>query len=422
MSLFRFAGILVLASVLGNPVLAQSAEDNSNLPLYKMVRSLQNVQDSIARGDQGAVEMQRFMLGEIDKRLRNIAPSDFDDERNVDAAMLYAMSGGNPVTLDLLVSRDARGNFDTRVTNALLMYLTGKGSMATKSLDETVPEYKTTAIGPYLALISANSIMQKSPEKALQYFDWARLVLPGTIVEEAALRRSLLITTKSNDLEKSLVIARRYISRFPQSPYAAQVADQIVALVNSHVGKISDEQIAEVLAGLDVKRRQEVYLRIARVATLSGADELARSSAENAIKLSENSDDTQMKLGKLYLGLSTISTGDIEKAKSAFADVPPEVLGPAEKRLMDAGQYIISEMEKPAFPESLAQGQTSNISSMVNGKDQVAHLGGPSEADSKSTTENSDHGDEGPEAYKTLLTKGRAQLDEIDALIKKGDL
>lgn len=59
-----------------------------------MLRSLQFVQDSVVRGDHSAADMQRFLLTRIDKRLRTAAPSDFEDPRNVDAALIYTMSGG----------------------------------------------------------------------------------------------------------------------------------------------------------------------------------------------------------------------------------------------------------------------------------------------------------------------------------------
>jgi chemotaxis protein MotC len=37
---------------------------------YSMLRSLQFVQDSVAKGDHSATEMQRFLLQTIDERLK----------------------------------------------------------------------------------------------------------------------------------------------------------------------------------------------------------------------------------------------------------------------------------------------------------------------------------------------------------------
>src|SRR6478609_6092213 len=105
---------------------AVRAEEQEDLVPYKMLRSLQFVQDSVVLGDHSAAEMQRFMLGTIDQRLRTIDQSVFDDDRNVDAALIYAMSGGNPETLEYLVARDVNGHFDNRISDVLRKYLSGK--------------------------------------------------------------------------------------------------------------------------------------------------------------------------------------------------------------------------------------------------------------------------------------------------------
>ncbi len=62
--------LLALALAIASPAVAAD-EDQANLAPYKMLRSLQFVQDSVALGDHSAAEMQRFMLGTIDQRLRS---------------------------------------------------------------------------------------------------------------------------------------------------------------------------------------------------------------------------------------------------------------------------------------------------------------------------------------------------------------
>lgn len=437
---------------------AKQEDIDPTLPIYKLVRSLEDVQDKIVAGDLKAADMQRFLIGMIDRRLRTAGPDDFSDLRNVDAAMIYAMSGGNPATLDTLISHDARGNFDTRLTNALLMYLGGKGGSANKTLDEIVPEYRTTAIGPYLALVAANVVMQKKPDIALKYFDWARLALPGTIVEEAALRRSLIITVKQNNIESSIRLARLYLSRFPNSPYAAQVADQVVTLIDAHYDKIGNDRISQTLVWLDAPRQQDVYLRIARKAAVTGRFEFAHWAAGNALALSAGKDDNPAKLAQLYLNLSSVPTADIAEVKSAFDKIPDEILGPDERRLRDAGAFILSEVEKPASLESLTQAPPA-ITKTENDavakpeppkggeapppKEAKPPAGQPAEAKppaakppaqqtaakpAAATPAAAKPGEAKPQeasdakdGIDTFLTDSQAQLKAIDELMKKGD-
>ncbi|MGG2474968.1 chemotaxis protein MotC, partial [Rhizobium sp. BR5] len=159
------------------------SQSQDNLMPYAMLRSLQFVQDSVAMGDHSASEMQRFLLQTIDERLKSAPSAIFKDPRNVDAALIYAMSGGNPATLELLVARDVDGNFDSRVADILRKYLSGKGTLVAQGIAAMVPEYRGKRIGAYLALIGGNVTIPRDPLAALGFYDIARLEAPGTIVE-----------------------------------------------------------------------------------------------------------------------------------------------------------------------------------------------------------------------------------------------
>ena len=187
---------------------------------YKLIRSLQFVQDAVVKGDHSAMEMQRYLLEVIDERLRAADQRVFDDPRNVDAALIYAMSGGNPETLDLLALQDKFGNFDNEVTTVLRAYLDGRAAQTKTTLEEIVSIYRDSVIGPYLALVAANVTAGMNDGSSLELFDWARLTAPGTLVEEAALRRSLFIATRKGLVDKALDYANRYARRFIKSPYA----------------------------------------------------------------------------------------------------------------------------------------------------------------------------------------------------------
>ncbi|URK88518.1 hypothetical protein LP421_15445 [Rhizobium sp. RCAM05350] len=65
--------LLLCACAIGAaPIMAAHAQGSEDLPPYKMLRSLQAIQDAIVLGDHSAAEMQRFMLAAIDKRLQGV--------------------------------------------------------------------------------------------------------------------------------------------------------------------------------------------------------------------------------------------------------------------------------------------------------------------------------------------------------------
>nr|WP_246752890.1 chemotaxis protein MotC [Sinorhizobium sp. BG8] len=355
------SALIVVAAGLSAATPARSQGEDDLAP-YKMIRSLQYVQDTVVLGDHSAMEMQRFLISTIDERLRTADPSIFRDPRNVDAALVYAMSGGNPETLDILAKNDIAGHFDSRITDAIRSYLGGRGSVTSKSLAETFPEYKQSPIGAYLALVSANSVIRKDPALALKYFDWARLTAPGTIVEEAAVRRSIYAATNAGWSDKALAYSNRYARRFLHSPYASQFADLFVKLSVDNFEKMKEEDILEVLSFMDSPRRREIYLRMARLAAISGKNRLATLSAERAHELAEDGEGVPKALADLYSGLATVSSADVSQAMETIISIPDEKLSTKDRALKAAARAVAEQvLREPVAEEDQAAEESPEL-------------------------------------------------------------
>lgn len=415
-STFLVAGALtvLLAQAVGAQQQAEGLEP------YQMLRSLQFVQDTVVMGDHSAAEMQRFMLSALDKRLRTINPSAFDDPRNVDAALIYAMSGGNPATLEFLVAKDVSGNFDTRVADALRKYLAGKGMLAANSLSKMVPEYRNQRIGPYLALVAGNVTVTKSPTEALSFYDWARLTAPGTIVEEAALRRSVAIAVEADLPEKALFYARQYARRFVFSPYASQFADLFVRLVVAHFGTIHVEDIDGTLEVMNDDRSREIYLRIAREATIAGKNELARHAAQRAAERGKDLPARDETLARLFGGVAKLPDGKAQDAARILSQIPDAALTPEDRALRAAAQRVVEEVLRPPVAESFGQDDSGTVKNDISGETVSAVSGddkaGQAAAPGSSARAGAQKLD--PD-FQTYVDRGRSTLNAIDDLLKE---
>lgn len=419
---------------------AQNMED---LAPYKMIRSLQYVQDTVVMGDHSAMEMQRFLLSTIDERLRTADPSIFADPRNVDAALVYAMSGGNPETLELLAKNDVSGHFDQRITESVRNYISGRGAASTRTVAEIFPEYKNLEIAPYLALVSANSVLRKDPNLALTYFDWARLIAPGTIVEEAALRRSIYVAEQNGMVDKGVAYASRYARRFLHSPYASQFADLFVKLAVENFEKIGEETIQEILSFMDEPRQREVYLRMARLSAISGKSRLAAVAAERAQALTGDGDEGPRTLADLYSGLASISSSDVTQAMERLSAIPDDDLSAKDRALKEAARQIAEEVLRPPVltldapvpePEPVAAsaaGQDApdpaeNVSedermSPIAVAAEPAAQDPASDASASPTPEETAIGEPqkaADPAFDGFVATGRSKLDEIDKLLE----
>ena len=69
----------------------------------------------------------------------------------------------------------------------------------------------------------ARSVLEtkRDPKAAIAVLDWARLVAPGGLVEEAALRREIALLAEAQDTPRVALLTRQYATRFGASLYAA---------------------------------------------------------------------------------------------------------------------------------------------------------------------------------------------------------
>lgn len=424
----RYSLTLTLALGVMTPGLGHA--DDKNLPPYKMLRSLQFVQDSVVLGDHSAEEMQRFMLSTLDDRFRAVDRSVFDDARNVDAALVYAMSGGNPATLEFLMSRDIDGNFDNRVADVLRKYLNGKGLLVVKTLADTAKEYRDKKIGPYLSLVAANVMSAKDPKAALKLYDWARLTSPGTIVEEAALRRSMALATEAKMVPESLAYSQRYARRFLHSPYASQFADLFVQLVVDHNTEIKPQDIIDTLAFMDAPRQREVYLRIARRATIAGKNDLARMASAQAAAIPSDGSDSFQQLANFYGGVANVSTAKVDAAVRNIEQMPDGELNKRDRALRDAARMVADEVTRLPEPQSLTQVSPANSAGEETQHDAAAGMSTPGTngpaavvvgqgATPQVAQTREGGGQDADSSFNTFVTAGQSKLDALDGLLKQ---
>lgn len=435
MKALRKRFLVIASAMLAASVSSVARAGEEELAPYKMLRSMQFIQDSVVRGDHSAGEMQRYILGAIDKRLRAVDSSVFEDPRNVDATLIYTMSGGNPATLEYLVARDVQGYFDNRVTEVLRKYLNGKGTLISKTLADMQKEYADKAIGPYLALVAGNILMNSKPEEALKMYNWARLTAPGTIVEEAALRRSMSIAVGTGLTKEGLNYSNAYARRFLHSPYASQFADLFVSLAVENVHTIGIEKIRDTVTVMDPDRQLATYLRIARQATIAGELELARMASEEASKIKNATAKDKGVLASFYSGVADISSGNTAKAAEGLDLVPDSALSPRDKLLRDAAKAIAEQVLKAPDPESLAQDNSPKQDHGSQGIDGNApgHDGpeagqeigqDPLQVAAQTTAPGTDQAppSQPDPAIDPIVTSARSKLGEIDKLLEKDSL
>ncbi|MEW9804465.1 chemotaxis protein MotC [Mesorhizobium sp. ZMM04-5] len=419
MTRWSLAGLLVLGTAL--PASAETdaaaALEPQQLEPYQIVRSLELVQDRLAGGDHASQPMQRKLLEMIDARFATRESARFENELNRRALLIYAMSGGNPATLEAGLAHLGKDDPNRLLGEKILLYVNGKPNEALEAFASVDPMTYSPDVGMYVALVKGSMMAEAEPGKALPMLDRARLLGPGTLVEEAALRRSISVAVTLGDTKRFLRYAEQYVRSYLHSPYASQFADTFVAGVVALQDKVDRRAVVDLAAMMEPEQEKVIYLRIARRAAIDGLIDLAAFAATQA---EEMADDPR---AELYASLSLVTSGEIDNVLERLSRIDRERLSENDRRLLDAASAIAAELTAGTKPAG-AQSQARPIRSV--GPEPVITAAGDETA--KTTPVPSRSRSPGPgrgvdasvEKAEAMVAATRAKLADIDKLI--GDM
>lgn len=337
----RYMTVAIVGSVLLGARPGVSAAGETLQP-YQLVRSLQLVQDRIAAGDHAALPMQGKLLEMVDARLRTATPDVFKEPRNFRALMVYGMSGGNPTTVKVAASRLELDASSHAIAGAVIDYLNGRPSAAIAGLAAIDPMQLPSDLGAFLALVKGSLLAADQPVEALALLDKARLLSPGTLVEEAALRRSVAIAINQGDASRFALASTQYARRFLYSPYASQFADAFVAGVIALYEVVGQDRVVGITSMMDPEREKVIYLRIARRAAIEGLKDLSAFASARAERGRDGDTDDPRAL--LYASLSTVTSATVEDVRAKLDAIDRSRLSESDQQLFDAAKAIARGM------------------------------------------------------------------------------
>lgn len=336
-----------------------AVSEGKQLSPSQMVRALQLVQDRVADGDHAALPIQRKLLEMIDQRLRTATEEEMVEPAQFRALLIYSMSGGNPTTLETLMSRMRLGEADARKCIGILSYLKGGTQAAASALEKIEPMQENPELGAFLALVKGSVLVQEKPADALKYLEQARLISPGTLVAEAALRRSMPLLIAAKDAKRFLIASDQYVRNFLRSPYASQFADALVAGVIELHETIDRDRLVAVVDQMSPEQQQVIYLRIARRSAIDGLKDLsefASKRAEAAAAAARNLDDPR---ALLYATLARVATVPPEQLQADLKRIDRSRLSSGDIKLLDAvttvGDEMLAPLPEVALPEPVAE-------------------------------------------------------------------
>lgn len=250
-------------------------------PPYQLVRMLTALQDDIARGSGAALRAQRVLAGRIEENFRRTPPGQWADLRNARALIIYALSGGRPALVRAVAGDASLPDHYGRLLSGALAYLEGRADDARRHFDAVGATRLDASIRGSVLLAKAALQVESDADAALSTLHRARTAAPGTLVEEAALRRAILIAAEEDRIGVLEPLANRYLRKFRHSVYAGNFRKRLAAAITrmSFIETPADfARLERILRPMTDAGRQEIYLLLARAAIENG-DRLAAAIA-----------------------------------------------------------------------------------------------------------------------------------------------
>ncbi|HRN83651.1 MAG TPA: hypothetical protein PK857_02430 [Hyphomicrobium sp.] len=319
---------------------------------YILMRALRAVQDQVAVGSTSAHEEQRRILRDLGSKLRGLPVQVWDDVRNVRSAVFFALSGGDPAVLKVIIDRTTTPHVERRLLRGALAYGEGRQRDALGLLQPLKARDLDPVLGGMVALIQGTLVARTNPKEAIQRLDEARLLAPGTLIEESALRQEILLVAREGELERFDLLTEQYSRRFPHSLFAPNFRRKFFAGVARQDFKRASEWISRTqteLMKVPASERVGLYLAIAQEATKGGNIDIAKFAAEKARELS-HAGSRQMARALLYEGAARVATDEFETGVSLLREVDLTALDAADLEIHAAALTVSRSVG--AWPEA----------------------------------------------------------------------
>ncbi len=314
---------------------------------FDVMRSVQFLQDQVARGNDRAIRVQALLLRRFGRTFLEADPAVWQDPRNFRAVVLFALSGGTPDVLQRLIREKLLDETQQTLLDGTLAYVSNDLDKARKRLGQVDLDELEPVLAAQLHLVLGQINQIDHPTDAIPHLDKARLLAPGTLIEEAALRLGVVLVDGAGDPSRADQLARRYFDRFANSAYVGNFEARFTAIVTSRASQDADKTLAEmsdVIASLPDARQQTIYLAAARRSLVQGNLHFAHAAAQAALALPGLGAADQDR-AKLYATASSLGSLKPAEARGTLDALDRALLHPEDGKLLDAAYAVLDSID-----------------------------------------------------------------------------
>ncbi|MEL6750548.1 MAG: hypothetical protein AAFO70_00535 [Pseudomonadota bacterium] len=324
----RMAGLTLVLMATSAPAVAAA-----NGELDQLLAMHARVQDEAARGAPAAVDLK----GQL--RLTIVTALDEGADADVERLAQFALSGGRSRSLQERLAK--REDALSKAVVALMGNRMDVGRDALAGLDTTGLTTRTKA------LIALNRALLVDPAQARPLLLRATALAPGTIVEEAALRRLVLAENRDAGL------AARYWRRFAGSPYHAGLEAKLLDKLKGLQDDKADAFFKRLVSAMPRETASRFAVSWTRHALLAARPAPARVALKAARTFDSAKSAIVRERNRLMARVSDLASADTARVLRQLGRIDPSKLHEQDRAMLDASKQVARAILAPLPPAGI---------------------------------------------------------------------
>ncbi len=314
--------------------------------LTDMVDDLRRIQLQVAQGDKAAYGAELNQLKAIGAAIATAKPETWRNRREADLLIIYILSGGPLVDVAPLLQGDAVVESERGLARGALAYVTNHEADAIALLAKEDLSALDARLAGEVAFARSVLETKQDAKAAIEFLDWARLLAPGGLVEEAALRREIALLAEAKDVPRAAMLTRQYSSRFAASLYAADFFRDLAVAI-ARFGLADDpanyQLVSRAVAPLPPDGRRDFLLALAKSALVNARFDAASAAATEALE-GAGADNPEAMRARLYLAASRMFSDAYDAAIADLRTIAVAKLDRADANLLASVRRVAIQL------------------------------------------------------------------------------
>jgi chemotaxis protein MotC len=320
-------------------------------PPFEIVRALDALQDQLVLGNVAAQNALPHVIAQMGDRLLATDPQNWRHVKNARAVVTYTLSGGQVRVIRHVLQIGNSPELEKKLMEGALAYIEGNEAKAKQLLLTIDSRSLPPPLAGHIALVQAILLSHEDAAKSNELLDLARVLAPGTLVEETALRREVFNLSEGGDLNRFVLLTGQYLRRFKKSLYADNFKQKFSATVTRLGMTNGPDQFGKIttsIADLDTDDQLNLYMLIAQAAILNGNVTVAHLASEKVIAIAKDGSADRLR-AKLYEAAALILSSNYDQGVAKLKELDASQLSKHDAELKSAILSISKQIRQ--WPE-----------------------------------------------------------------------